>query len=105
MTLYLLLVSTAAPSSDGSTRGPCAVVKSQGRGLAGGASFNCRRKAATHAPLYCATSSPSTNTLSFASSSSASASFNASLTVYSFDPVSVAYFLLVGNDSADVTGR
>ena len=49
----------------------------------------------THAPLYCATSSPKTNTLSFCSSSSASASLSASLTVYSFVPLGVAYCRLL----------
>ena len=58
----------------------------------------------TYAPLYCATSSPSTKTLSFDSSSSASASFNASRTATSLTPLGVAYFLrasLAGNDMAD----
>ena len=40
----------------------------------------------TYAPLYCATSSPSTKTLSFRSISSAMASFSASRTVISFWP-------------------
>ena len=40
----------------------------------------------THAPLYCATSSPRTNVFWLASSSSARASFNASRTVTSFAP-------------------
>ena len=56
----------------------------------------------THAPLYCATSSPSTNTLSFASSSSESASFSASRTATSLTPLGVAYLLLLivaGNES------
>jgi hypothetical protein len=39
-----------------------------------------------YAPLYCATSSPSTKTLSFCSISSAMASFSASRTVISFCP-------------------
>ena len=59
--------------------------------------------AATHAPLYWATSSPSTKTLSLASSSSASASFKASLTATSFTPLGVAYLLAltsVGNEAA-----
>ena len=38
----------------------------------------------TYAPLYCATSSPNTNTFSFADNSSTSASFSASRTVISF---------------------
>lgn len=45
-------------------------------------------------PLYCATSSPKTNTFGFDSNSSAKASFNASLTVYSLTPLSFAYPLL-----------
>lgn len=55
----------------------------------------------TYAPLYWATSSPSTNTLSFDASSSARASFKASLTATSFTPLGVAYLLLfkvVGNE-------
>lgn len=51
------------------------------------------RKGRTYAPLYCATSSPSINTFSLPSSSSANASFNASLTVISFVPLGVAYCL------------
>ena len=51
-------------------------------------------QADTYAPLYCATSSPSTNTFSFDSSSSARASFSASLTATSFTPLGVAYLLL-----------
>jgi len=47
----------------------------------------------TYAPLYCATSSPSTKTLSFASISSAMASFSASRTVISFVAPSDAYLL------------
>lgn len=57
----------------------------------------------TYAPLYWATSSPSTNTFSFDSSSSARASFKASLTATSFTPLGVAYLLLftiVGNEAA-----
>lgn len=57
----------------------------------------------TYAPLYCATSSPSTKTLSFDSSSSASASFNASRTATSLILLGVAYLLrstLAGNDVA-----
>lgn len=56
-----------------------------------------------YAPLYWATSSPSTNTLSFDASSSARASFKASLTATSFTPLGVAYLLLlfkvVGNEA------
>ena len=48
----------------------------------------------TYAPLYWATSSPSTNTLSFDSSSSARASLRASLTAISLTPLGVAYLLL-----------
>jgi len=44
----------------------------------------------THAPLYWATSSPRTKTLSFLSISSAMASFRASLTVISLTPPWVA---------------
>ncbi len=47
----------------------------------------------TYAPLYCATSSPNTKTLSFDSSSSANASFSASLTATSLTPLGVAYRL------------
>lgn len=47
----------------------------------------------TYAPLYWATSSPSTNTLSLDWSSSARASFRASLTATSFTPLGVAYLL------------
>lgn len=57
-------------------------------------------RAGTYAPLYWATSSPSTNTFSSDSSSSARASFRASLTATSFTPLGVAYLLLftvVGN--------
>lgn len=43
--------------------------------------------------MYCATSSPNTNTLEFASISSAMASFSASRTVISFPPLGVAYVL------------
>ena len=51
-------------------------------------------RADTYAPLYWATSSPSTNTLSFDASSSARASLRASLTATSFTPLGVAYLLL-----------
>ena len=54
----------------------------------------------TNAPLYCATSSPSTKTLGSDSSSSANASFRASLTATSLVPLGVAYVLLpvrIGN--------
>ena len=59
-------------------------------------------RADTYAPLYWATSSPSTNTFSFDSSSSARASFKASLTATSFTPLGVAYPLrctIVGNEA------
>jgi hypothetical protein len=59
----------------------------------------------THAPLYCATSSPSTKTLSFPSSSSANASFSASLTVYSLKPLCEAYVLLVKGIDVKARGR
>lgn len=52
-----------------------------------------RVNAVTYAPLYWATSSPSTKTLSLDSSSSANASFKASLTATSFTPLGVAYSL------------
>ena len=61
-------------------------------------------RAGTYAPLYWATSSPSTNTFSSDSSSSARASFRASLTATSFTPLGVAYLLLfaiVGNEAVD----
>lgn len=60
-------------------------------------------RADTYAPLYWATSSPRTNTFSFDSSSSARASFKASLTATSFTPLGVAYLLLftiAGNEAA-----
>lgn len=60
-------------------------------------------RASTYAPLYWATSSPSTNTFSFDASSSARASFRASLTATSLTPLGVAYLLLfttVGNEAA-----
>lgn len=44
----------------------------------------------THAPLYCATSSPMTKTFSFLSISSTMASLRASRTVISLDPLGVA---------------
>ena len=44
-----------------------------------------------YAPLYCATSSPRINVFGLLSSSSARASFNASRTVTSLVPLSVAY--------------
>lgn len=52
------------------------------------AELNCPKWAwwVTYAPLYCATSSPSTKTLSFRSISSAMASLSASRTVISFCP-------------------
>lgn len=59
----------------------------------------------TYAPLYCATSSPSMKTLSLDSSSSASASFRASLTATSFVPLGVAYLLLLARFGKDATGR
>ena len=62
----------------------------------------CLDRDHTHAPLYCATSSPSTNTLSLASSSSANASFRASLTATSLTPLGVAYcllFVIAGNEA------
>ena len=57
----------------------------------------------TYAPLYWATSSPSTNTFSFDWSSSARASFRASLTATSFTPLGVAYLLrfTFGGNEAD----
>jgi hypothetical protein len=55
--------------------------------LSHSSSSNGQSSGSTYAPLYCATSSPSTNTLSFASISSAMASFRASRTVISFWPV------------------
>jgi hypothetical protein len=48
------------------------------------------RVVCTYAPLYCATSSPSTKTLSFCSISSAMASFKASRTVISLAPLDAA---------------
>ena len=63
-----------------------------------------RAWAATYAPLYCATSSPSTKTLSFASISSAMASFSASRTVISLAPPSEAY-LLATRDGVIAAGR
>ena len=59
----------------------------------------------TDAPLYCATSSPSTKTLLFDSSSSAKASFNASLTATSLTPLGVAYVLLFGRHGNEDAGR
>ena len=58
----------------------------------------------TYAPLYCATSSPRMKTLSLLSSSSANASFRASLTVYSFDPAGVAYVRIRGEEE-EAAGR
>ena len=58
----------------------------------------------TYAPLYCATSSPSTNTFSFDSSSSARASFSASLTATSLTPLGVAYLLLFTARGNEVVG-
>ncbi len=58
----------------------------------------------TYAPLYCATSSPSTNTLSFDSSSSASASLSASRTATSLTPLGEAYLLLGIIDARGVLG-
>ena len=51
----------------------------------------CRGPGCTYAPLNCATSSPSMNVFGFASSSSDIASFNASRTDTSFEPLSLAY--------------
>ena len=59
----------------------------------------------TDAPLYCATSSPSTKTLLFDSSSSAKASFNASLTANSLTPLGVAYVLLFSRAGDEDAGR
>ena len=59
----------------------------------------------THAPLYCATSSPRTKTLLFDSSSSARASLRASLTATSFTPLGVAYVLLFECVGIEATGR
>ena len=59
----------------------------------------------THAPLYCATSSPKTKTFEFDSNSSAKASFNASLTATSFTPLGVAYVLRLQSKDADTAGR
>src|SRR5436305_846652 len=59
----------------------------------------------TYAPLYCATSSPNTNTLSFCSISSAMASFNASLTVISLVPLGVAYPLHLTIDGTEAVAR
>lgn len=59
----------------------------------------------TYAPLYCATSSPSTKTLSFDSSSSASASFNASRTATSLTPLGEAYLLRSTLADNDEVGR
>jgi hypothetical protein len=56
-----------------------------------------------YAPLYCATSSPSTKTLSFCSISSAMASFSASRTVISFCPD--AYPLRATNDGVRAGAR
>jgi hypothetical protein len=58
---------------------------------------------ATYAPLYCATSSPSTKTLSFCSISSAIASFSASRTVISLVPL--AYPLLLAIDGKTAVAR
>ena len=57
-----------------------------------------------YAPLYWATSSPSTNTLSFDSSSSARASLRASLTASSLTPLGVAYLLLETIVGIEVVG-
>ena len=59
----------------------------------------------TDAPLYCATSSPSTKTLLFDSSSSANASFNASLTATSLTPLGVAYVRLFVRGDREDAGR
>jgi hypothetical protein len=61
-------------------------------------------KVQTHAPLYCATSSPRTNTFSLLSNSSANASFKASRTVYSF-PAGVAYVRILGSVGTEAAGR
>ena len=63
------------------------------------------RYRSTHAPLYCATSSPRTKTLSLASSSSANASLSASLTATSLTPLGVAYFRLLPKSGNDAAGR
>jgi hypothetical protein len=63
---------------------------------------NCRG-VVTYAPLYCATSSPSTKTLSFCSISSAMASLSASRTVISFWPD--AYPLLATIDGVRAAAR
>lgn len=63
------------------------------------------RKAATYAPLYCATSSPSTKTLSFCSISSAIASLRASRTVNSFVPLDDAYPRLLAIDGMAAVAR
>ena len=55
----------------------------------------------THAPLYCATSSPSTKTFGLDSISSAIASFRASLTVISLLPLSEAYVLHLDTAGAE----
>ena len=57
----------------------------------------------TYAPLYCATSSPSTKTLSFASISSAMASLSASRTVISLVPPLEACLLVI--DGVTAAGR
>jgi hypothetical protein len=60
---------------------------------------------ATYAPLYCATSSPSTKTLSFCSISSAIASLSASRTVISLLPPDDAYPLLPTIDGIAAVAR
>src|SRR4051812_3216821 len=59
----------------------------------------------TYAPLYCATSSPSTKTFSFCSISSAIASFRASRTVISLAPLDDAYPRLFAIDGIAAVAR
>jgi hypothetical protein len=66
---------------------------------------NITVKLSTYAPLYCATSSPRMKTFSLASSSSANASFRASLTVYSLVPAGVAYVRIRGAEGIEAAGK